>query len=139
MSQQSDMSDVVYSRLRGGPVSVATLVRELRDRWGPAHGVGEVHFFLAEVGTCLLHYDDVDLGDVKEGRFVAWPLEPWDANDRLEEELCALDTFLEDENRFVFRKKMPIQPPEPTRAAVRDSGESPAISVSTSSARAAHL
>ena len=33
----------------------------------------------------------------------------------------------------------PIQPPEPTRAAVRDSGVSPAITASTSSARAAHL
>jgi hypothetical protein len=36
-------------------------------------------------------------------------------------------------------KEAPIQPPEPTRAAVRDSGASPAISVSTSPARAAHL
>lgn len=109
MSRQSDMSDEVYARLGRGPVSVATLVRELRDRWGPGHGISEVHFFVAEVGTGLLHFDDVELGSVKEGRFVAWPLDPWDADERLEEELMALDAFLEDEDRYLFRKKEPVQ------------------------------
>jgi hypothetical protein len=115
MSQQSGMADVVYSRLRSGPVSLASLVRELRGRWGPEHGILAVHGFLAEVATCLLHHDDVELGDAKEGRFVAWQLDPWEADHRLGAELTALGAFLEDESRYVFRKKEPIQPPETTR------------------------
>lgn len=115
MSQQSDMSDAVYTRLSSGPVSAASLVREIRDRWGPEHGVSAVHGFLAEVGTCLLHRDDIELGDAQEGRFVPWKLDPWDADHRLGEELMALEIFLEDETRYVFRKKEPIQPSETTR------------------------
>jgi len=114
MSQQSDMADAVYSRLSTGPVTVSSLVRELRDRWGPEHGVSAGHGFLAEVATCLLHRDDVEMGDAKEGRLVAWEIDPWDANHRLEEELMALGAFHGDESRFVFRKKAPIQSSQPT-------------------------
>src|SRR5438132_9940643 len=103
MSQQSDMADSVYSRLSEGPVPAAHLVRELRDRWGGEHGVSEVHGFVREVATCLLWRGDVDLGDLKEGRFVSWSLEPEVANTRVDEELMSVDVFLEDQSRYVFQ------------------------------------
>jgi hypothetical protein len=105
MSQQSDMADSVYSRLSEGPVPTAHLVRELRGRWGIEHGVSEVHGFVREVATCLLWRGDVDLGDLKEGKFVSWSLEPEDANQRIDQELMSLDAFLGDRNRYVFQKK----------------------------------
>ncbi|MEO5668391.1 MAG: hypothetical protein ABIR96_10050 [Bdellovibrionota bacterium] len=105
MSQQSDMADAVYGRLSEGPVPTAHLVRELRDRWGGGHGVSAVHGFVREVATCLLWRGDVDLGDFKEGGFVSWSLEPEDANTRIDEELMSADAFLEDQSRYVFRKK----------------------------------
>jgi hypothetical protein len=105
MSQQSDMADAVYSRLTDVPVSAAHLVRELRGRWGVEHGVLEVHGFVREVATCLLWRGDVDLGDLKEGKFVSWSLEPDEANLKIDDELMSMDSFLEDENRYVFQKK----------------------------------
>jgi hypothetical protein len=104
MSQQSNMADAVYERLSVESVAAAHIVRELRSRWGIEHGVGSVHVFVREVVTCLLHHDDVEVGDVKSGRFVAWQLPPWDADYRIDSELMAMDTFLDDETRYVFRK-----------------------------------
>lgn len=104
MSQQSDMADSVYTRLNEGPVPTSHLVRELRDRWGPDHGVSAVHGLLREVATCLLWRNDVELGEIKEGRYVSWALEPEDANTKIDEELTSMDAFLADENRYVFRK-----------------------------------
>jgi hypothetical protein len=105
MSQQSDMADAVYARLSSGPVAAAQLVRELRSRWGPEHGVGSVHGFVREVVTCLLHHDDVEIGDISGGQFEPWLLPPWDADERIEEELMAMDGFLDDESHYVFRKR----------------------------------
>jgi hypothetical protein len=105
MSQQSDMADVVYGRLSTEPVSVAHMVRELRTRWGVEHGVGSVHGFVREVVTCLLSHDDVEVGDISAGRFVPWTLELWEADDKIDAELMAMESFLEDEDRYVFRKR----------------------------------
>jgi hypothetical protein len=105
MSQQSDMADVVYRRLSSEPVSAAHLVRELRSRWGVEHGVGSVHGFVREVATCLLHHDDVEVGDVTAGRFVPWQLESCDADEKIDAELMAMDLFLDDESKYVFRKR----------------------------------
>jgi hypothetical protein len=104
MSQQSDMADVVYSRLSTAPVSAAHLVRELRSCWGVEHGVGSVHGFVREVATCLLHHEDVEVGEVRGGMFVPWPLPSYDADDKIDAELMAMDTFLDDESQYVFRK-----------------------------------
>ena len=104
MSQQSDMADDVYRRLSSRPVAAAHLVRELRDQWGAGHGVGSVHGFVREVATCLLR-DDVEIGDVTAGRFVPWKLAPWDADQRIDTELMAMDSFLEDESKYVFRMR----------------------------------
>ena len=105
MSQQSDMADSVYERLSSQPVAAAQLVRELRSRWGVEHGVGSVHGFVREVATCLLHYEDVEVGDVQAGTFIPWPLPQWDADDKIDAELMAMDSFLDDEARYVFRKR----------------------------------
>ena len=105
MSQQSDMADAVYRRLSLKPVAAAHLVRELRSRWGVEHSVGSVHGFVRETATCLLHRDDVEVGDVTAGRFVPWQLAPWDADERIDAELMAMDLFLDDDNKYVFRKR----------------------------------
>ena len=105
MSQQSEMADVVYYRLSSEPVSAAHLVRELRSRWGGEHSVCSVHGFVREVATCLLHHDDVEVGDVTAGRYVPWQLASWDADERIDAELMAMDLFLDDESKYVFRKR----------------------------------
>jgi hypothetical protein len=105
ISQQSEMADRVYQRLAQAPVSAAELVQELHAKWGPEHGVGEVHGFVEEVACCLLHHEDVDVGDMHDGQFVSWGLEPWYARDRIERELLAMNTFLDDTQRFVFQRK----------------------------------
>ena len=104
MSQQSDMADDVYRRLSTGPVGAAQLVRELRSQWGAEHGVGSVHGFVREVAACLLHHDDVEVGDVRGGQFVSWSLPAWDADERIDAELMAMDRFLDDESQYVFRR-----------------------------------
>ena len=105
MSQQSDMADAVYKRLQEGPVSAATLVRDLRKRWGAEFRASSVHGFVREVATCLLHRDDIEVGHIEEGRFIAWNLEPWDADRRIDKEFIAMDHFLDDETQYVFRIK----------------------------------
>ena len=105
MSQQSDMADFVYSQLSKEPVSAACLVRDLRRRWGGEHDASSVHSFIREVATCLLHRNDVEVGDIAAGRFVPWTIEPWDANDKIDAELMAMRSFLDDDNKYVFRKK----------------------------------
>jgi hypothetical protein len=105
MSQQSDMADAIHQRLSAGPVSVASLVRELRKRWGPAHGVSAVHGFIAEVSRCTIGRDGVQLGTLVDGRFVPWQGELCDIDDRFEEEMKSADTFIEDEDRYVFAKE----------------------------------
>jgi hypothetical protein len=115
MSQQSDMADSIHSRLRDGPVTVATLVRELRSRWGPEFVPSAVHGFIAEAARCLIGREGVRLGAVQDGRFVPWSGEVWDIDARFEKEMLSLDTFLEDEHRYVFVREEPNQSPEPTR------------------------
>ena len=105
MSQQSDMADDVYNRLSTAPVSAAFLVRDLRQRWSSEHDAGSIHSFVREVATCLLHRDDVEVGDIADGRFVPWKLEPWDASNKIDAELMAMRSFLDDDEKYVFRKR----------------------------------
>lgn len=108
------MADAIHQRLSAGPVSVASLVRELRARWGPEHGVSAVHGFIAEVSRCTIGRDGVQIGALVDGRFVPWQGEPCDVDDRFEEEMKSADVFIEDENRYVFAKEEAIQPPQTT-------------------------
>jgi hypothetical protein len=105
MSQQSDMADVAYQRVRSAPLPIAHLVRELRGKWGADFGVSSVHGFIREVVYCLLVHDDVLVGDIAEGRFVAWALEPSAVDQKIDRDLMSMSTFLDDETRYVFQKK----------------------------------
>jgi hypothetical protein len=105
MSQQSNMADDVRSRLGEGPIPAACLVQELRSQWGFEHGAAEVHRFVQEMATCLLFYGDVEVGDLENGRFIPWQLSPEASAEKIEADLMGMDAFLEDENRYVFRKR----------------------------------
>jgi hypothetical protein len=105
MSQQSDKADAVYDRLAESDVSAAELVQELRARWGPDHKAPEVHGFVEEVAACILHHEDVQIGEVHDQRFSAWPLERWEVHDKFARELLALDAFLEDAKKYVFHRR----------------------------------
>jgi hypothetical protein len=105
MSHQSEMANRVYQQLAQSQVSAADLVQELRAKWGSEHGAPDVHRFVEEVAACILQHEDVEVGDLCDGRFSAWTLEACDAHDRLARELLALDTFLEDRARYVFRRR----------------------------------
>lgn len=107
MSQQSETANVVFERLESAPFPLACLVRELRAKWGVAHEIPSVHRFVCEVATCLLRRDDVEVGDLEEGKFVPWRIEPYDAEGKIDDELMAMTAFLDDEARYVFRKKAP--------------------------------
>lgn len=109
MSQQSDMADDVHTRLVAGPIPAAHLVRELRSQWGVEHGVGSVHGFVREVATCLMYHDDVEVGDFNEGSFVPWQLLPEEADEKIDAELMAMEAFLDDESKYVFRKRQANQ------------------------------
>jgi len=105
MSHQSDKAEIVYERLSTGPVATADLVHELRSQWGAEHGVASVHGFVREVVTLLLLHEDVEVGEIRAGIFVPWSLTSWDADDKIEADLMAMRTFLDDESQYVFRKR----------------------------------
>jgi len=124
MSQQQDIADAAYERLRNGPIPISDLVRELREKWGAEFGVSAVHGFVREVATCLLHRE-VEIGEVIAGRFVPWGLEPWDADEKIDHDLMSMDAFFEDDSRYVFRsKQMPIKPPQHNAGSRPSSGDS---------------
>jgi hypothetical protein len=131
MSQQSESADLIFESLNVRPFPLARLVRELRAKWGESHRFPEVHRFVCEVGTCLLRPEDVEVGDLEEGRFVPWQIDPWDADERIEQELMRMTGFLDDDTRYIFRKKLPNQ-----RCAA-DAGGEPISHVGHPSSRAA--
>src|SRR5882762_10030431 len=104
MSEQSEMAERVYDRLAQSDVSAAELVQELCARWGPEPCVPEVHRFVEKVAACLLHHDDVEVGNVRNECFTGWTLEPWHAHDKLAQELLAMDALLDDKERYVFHR-----------------------------------
>ena len=52
----------------------------------------------------LLRHDDIEVGDACDGRFAPWRLEPWDAHAKIQRELMAMETFLDDTQRFIFQR-----------------------------------
>jgi hypothetical protein len=52
-----------------------------------------------------LDYDDVEVGDIDADRFVAWTLERWDAFDKIEEDLMSLESFFDNDGKYVFRMR----------------------------------
>lgn len=129
------MADGVLRRLESGPVPAADLVGEVRKRWGPEHEVSAVHGFVREVATCLLWTCQVEVGELEEGRYSAWPLEPEDADERIELELMAMDAFLVDRAIVVFRKKAELNQPSQHNAGSRPVSHVSPASASPSSLR----
>lgn len=124
MSQQSDTADDVWERLRFAPFPRACLVGELHVKWGAAHALPSVHGFVREVASCSLQRHDVEVGEVEAGRFIAWRIDPWDACERIERESMAMSAFLDDETRYVFRRKAPNESRRTTAAPRLDSERS---------------
>ncbi|WP_395750564.1 hypothetical protein [Prosthecobacter sp.] len=105
MSQQSDIADAIHQRLAHGAVSVAALVREVRERWGPEHSFGSVHLFVEEVLYCLLRESDVDVACATAGDLVSWNLPADEAWEKISEHLRKMHEFLEDDDWCCLRKK----------------------------------
>ncbi|WP_395737403.1 hypothetical protein [Prosthecobacter sp.] len=106
MSLQSEMAEAVHQRLAHGAVSVAALVREVRERWGPEHSVGSVHLFVEEMLYCLLREADVDVACAAAGGLVPWKLPADEAWEKISERLRRLHEFLEDDEWCCLRKKL---------------------------------
>ncbi len=105
MSQQSVLAEYAYTKLTDGPLPVAHLVRLIKNKWKTVASPNGVHLFVSESVSCLLRHEDIEVGDVIAGRYIAWTIDPWDAHEKIEKEICALDDYLEGETRYVFKKK----------------------------------
>jgi hypothetical protein len=105
MSQQSDLAEHAHERLSEKMLPAAHLVRLVRERWGVLATPISVHLFVAESIRCLLRYDDVEVGDIVDAHFIPWASAPNDSEDRIEDEFCGFDSFLDDDTRYVFRKR----------------------------------
>src|SRR5580698_1392973 len=103
MSQQSELADLIYQRVRLGSVSIASLVDETRARWGDGHSIESVHHFVIEAIYCLLVHQDVDVGDITDGQFVSWRTGPLVTYERIESTLTRLGTAFADHDSIVFR------------------------------------
>ena len=93
-----------YERTQAAPLTLATVVKELRGAW-PAENAAVVHRAALEVGTALLHRGDIEMGEIVGGRFVPSELAPWLANERMITEVDASPGWFENEQIVVFRRK----------------------------------
>jgi hypothetical protein len=116
------MAEIICGRLREARFFAAILVRELRQRWGPNHDVLEVHHFVREVVCCLLWHDDIEVGELRHGIFVPWNLDSEESYDRFDQEVMAMDTFLDEDDRYVFQMKLSPSA-ESSAAADRGNGD----------------
>jgi hypothetical protein len=112
------MADLVYGRICSGPVPAALLTNEIRLKWGTQHPAASVNLFVREVASCLLHREDVDVGDVSEAMFVSWNLEPWAADEKVGALLMSARHDFHDSQHVVFAIKKPNQSPDPALASV---------------------
>ncbi len=94
----------VYADTANGPVALARIVRDARAAW-PEQSVAVVHRAVLEVATGLLHRRDIEVGGFAGKPFVASPLKPWDASERIGAELGARKEWYDDGTRYVFRRK----------------------------------
>jgi len=94
----------VYDATAKGPVSLANFVRELRVAW-PGENVATVHAAACELATGLLHHGDIEVGSLEGKTFVPWSMSRWEAARKIDTELKSMHDFLQDENRYVFRRK----------------------------------
>lgn len=104
MSQQSELADYVYAKLSRTELPASYLVHVICEKWGSIANPSTVHLFVAESVACLLRNEDIEVGDVIEGKFIPWLIKPWDAAQKIEDEICSLGDYLADESQYVFRK-----------------------------------
>lgn len=103
---EQDPASNVFEVSAGAPVTLAHWVKELQTAW-PDADVRVVHGAVHEIAAALLHRGDVEVGERRANQFVPWRMTRWDAEARIHSELMAMKDFLQDENRYVFRKKQP--------------------------------
>lgn len=94
------MAEQLHAEMAQGPISLARIVRILLEKWKKDLGIS---LFAEEVARCLLGYEDVETGDLVDGRFVSWNLDPWDADDKIRQKLETSSGLFEDETSCVFR------------------------------------
>lgn len=93
-----------YERTKSGPLSLATVVKELREAW-PKENIPVVHSAALEVGTALLHRGDIEVGEMVDGKFVPSPNAPWQTNEQMQSDLKDTSTPFENDRRYIFRRK----------------------------------
>ena len=85
-------------------MSLASVVHDFRAAWKD-QSVEVIHRAACEVATALLHHRDVEVGSFDGKQFVPWPLTPWAADDKIGTEVMAMNDFLADDSRYVFRRR----------------------------------
>jgi len=103
MSQQSEFAEVLWVRLRSGPVAVSSIVDEIRQLWGPDHGVKAVHLFIGEVIRCLISHPNVEVGVVRNGLFIAISDDDEDLDMIVEKMLLGSQEFVTDSSFLELR------------------------------------
>jgi len=93
-----------YPATARGPVSLAGITREFRTAW-PEQSVAVINGAVCEVASALLHHGDVEVGDFDGDKFVPWTMAAWAAAEKIRMELMAKNEFVEDDRRYVFRRK----------------------------------
>lgn len=94
----------VYDDTAKAPVDLASFVRDARQAW-PKADVAVVHAVTLEVATGLLMRSDIEIGSMVDGKFVPWGMSPWQASDKIHQEIGGMAGFLSDPSRYVFRRK----------------------------------
>ncbi len=79
-------------------------MRDARRAW-PQADVVVVHGAALEVATGLLMHSDIEVGSMVDGTFVPWRMSPWNASEKIHEEIGGMAGFLSDQSRYVFRRK----------------------------------
>src|SRR3982751_2457870 len=58
-----------YERTKSGPLSLATMIKEMSDAW-PKETIPVIHTAALEVATALLHRSDIEVGEIVDGKFM---------------------------------------------------------------------
>jgi hypothetical protein len=93
-----------YERTKSGPLSLAAMVKEMRDAW-PAENISLVHTAALEVATALLHRSDIEAGELVDGKFVPYQFSRWHLNELMTSEVGASSVPFDNQRIYVFRRK----------------------------------
>jgi hypothetical protein len=93
-----------YERTKSGQLSLATMVKEIREAW-PKENISLVHTAALEVATALLHRSDIEVGELVDGKFVPSKSPPWHDNERMLSEIQHSADLFQNDHVYVFRRK----------------------------------